>query len=88
LSGGWPGRHGSAPRCWAPPPRWCGSLVTHPAVWWLNDAWAIPGGGWWSKVLALVCRLPVRRALGVSAAVNAFSFGVGLLLSVTWLAPR
>ena len=71
-----------------------GSCVTHPLLWWANEAWAKTGNGWAWKIALLetaaalvesaayvvVGELGVRRALAVSFAVNAWSFGAGLAL--------
>ncbi len=73
------------------------SLLSHPIVWWV--AAHAPGGAWWARVLvaevvvavveggfvAVAAREPAGLLVG--GAMNAASFGVGLVLA-PWLAGR
>jgi hypothetical protein len=72
------------------------SVVTHPVLWAV--ARQLPPAWWWPAVLAmelaigliegvtvgLVGRIGLRRGLVVGVVMNAFSFGVGLLLARLW----
>ena len=72
------------------------SVVTHPILWAV--ARQLPPAWWWPAVLAMelaigliegvfvgfVGRIGLRRGLVVGVVMNAFSFGVGLLLAPLW----
>jgi len=72
------------------------SVVTHPILWAV--ARHLPPAWWWPAVLAMEVaigliegvivgvggRLGLRRGLVVGVVMNAFSFGVGLLLAPLW----
>lgn len=79
------------------PARWlvaalCASLITHPLAWWAHGALPLP---LWPRALLIeavviaieaalyrgLAPAPWPWALGVSAAANGASFGVGVLLT-------
>jgi hypothetical protein len=73
-----------------------GTVVTHPVLWAVAPA--IPVGWWWPAIGALevligvvegvvvvvVGQLPWRRGMFIGVAMNAVSFGLGLLLAPFW----